>query len=227
MAKEITQDIEKFIEKQSEPMAGSLHLIGAILAIAALVILVKAAAETGEPKKIVSFTIFGVGLILVYVSSTLYHLLSLEPKTKSVLRRLDHSMIYLLIAGSYTPLCLVALPGSWGWSLLGVVWGLALIGILIKSKNIQIKAWLSTIVYLAMGWLILIAFVPLFKVLSTAGIFWLFAGGIAYTSGTIFFGLGKILPRKSKFWMHEIWHLFVMAGSFSHFWLMLQYVVYL
>jgi len=217
--------IEKLIEKQREPISGVLHLIGAVLSIGALVFLVTTAAETGEIKKIYSVTIFGLSLIFAYIASTLYHLIYLAPKEKGIFRQIDQSMIYILIAGTYTPICLIALTGSWGWSLLSIVWSLTIIGVIIKIKNIPTADWLSTTIYLLMGWMILIVFPLLLETVPIVGIAWLVIGGIFYTTGTIFYGLDKVLPKKRKFWMHEIWHLFVMAGSFCHFWLVLKYIL--
>lgn len=136
-------------------------------------------------------------------------------------------MIYVLIAGTYTPICLVPLRGGWGWSIFGVIWGLAILGIILKTTSKKIKGWFSALFYILIGWLILIAFLPLMESLPAHGLGWLVAGGISYTLGTIFFGLDHIVPRTRWFGMHEVFHLFVIGGSFSHFWVMFKYVLYI
>lgn len=211
--------------KEKEPISGLLHLLGLGLSVAALIILIVVATKTGSSKKIISGIIFGLSLIFVYLASTIYHLFALEPKAKNILKRIDHSMIFILIAGTYTPVCLIALRGGWGWSFFGIAWGLALIGIIIKGIDLKISGWLSTIIYIMMGWMIVIAIWPLINSLSLTGLLWLAAGGIIYTLGTIFYGLDRVIAKKRPFWMHEIWHLFVMAGSFTHFWMILKYVL--
>jgi len=212
-------------QKEKELISGLLHLLGFGLSVAALIILIVVATKTDSSRKIISVIIFGLSLIFVYLASTIYHLFLLKPKTKNILKRIDHSMIFILIAGTYTPVCLIALRGGWGWSFFGIAWGLALIGVIIKGIDLKISGWLSTIIYIMMGWMIVIAIWPLINSLSLAGLLWLAAGGIIYTLGTIFYGLDRIIPKKRPFWMHEIWHLFVMAGSFAHFWMILKYVL--
>lgn len=184
------------------------HGLGAALSIAALVGMILAA--NGEPYKVVSASVFGATLVLLYLSSTLYHSFT-GPRVKALFQLFDHACIYLLIAGSYTPLTLVSLRGPWGWSLLCVVWFLAIAGVLMKSFFAGKKDhWISTALYIAMGWIVVVAAGPLFKSLSGGGIAWLVAGGLFYTLGTIFFAWRK-LPYN-----HAIWHLFVLAGSACH-----------
>jgi len=192
-----------------EELASSVtHGVGVALSIAALVGMLLAAK--GEPYKVVSASVFGGTLILLYLSSTLYHAFS-GPRVKALFQLFDHACIYLLIAGSYTPLTLVSLRGPWGWSLLCVVWFLALAGVIIKSFFASKKDhWISTVLYIAMGWIAIIAIGPMMKTLAPAGIAWLVAGGLCYTLGTIFFAWRK-LPYN-----HAIWHLFVLAGSGCH-----------
>jgi len=185
------------------------HGFGAALAIAALVVMVVFAAMEGSARHVVSVTIFGSMLVLLYLMSTLYHALR-GPRVKRVFRILDHSSIYLLIAGTYTPFCLVTLRGPWGWSLFGVIWGLAALGIVFKSVFGHRWEILSGIVYLAMGWIVVIAIVPLWRALPGGGLFWLFGGGFFYTTGMIFYAWDR--PP----FCHAIWHLFVLAGSASH-----------
>ncbi|AIZ35281.1 hemolysin III family protein [Pseudomonas parafulva] len=186
------------------------HLFGALLAAVGAIWLVVIAGLQGDPWKIVSFSIYGFTLLLLYSISTLYH--STRGRTKVIMRKLDHLSIYLLIAGSYTPFCLVSLRGPWGWSLFGVVWGLALIGMLQEIKPRSEARILSIIIYAVMGWIVLVAVDPLLRQLGTAGFTWLAAGGVLYTVGIIFFAFDS----RFRHW-HGIWHLFVIAGSLMHF----------
>ena len=212
--------------KVKDPISGGSHLIGVLLSITGLALLVYYAAIHGSTWHIVSFSIFGASLILLYTASTLYHLLSLSARATTILRRLDHMMIYVLIAGTYTPICLIPLRGVWGWSMLGSIWGIALAGIVLKGVWKEAPRWLSTTFYLAMGWLVLITIVPLARSIPPGGMAWLAAGGIFYTIGGIIYALKKpnFLPG---FGFHEIFHFFVLLGSFSHFWLMYRYILYL
>lgn len=194
------------------------HLIGAAAALAGLVVLVVLASLQGDPWKIVSFSIYGTTLLLLYVFSTLYH--SLRGKAKRVFQKLDHLAIYLLIAGTYTPFTLVTLRGAWGWSIFGVVWGLAVLGIIIDSLHIKGRRILPLIIYLLMGWLCLIALGPLLRALPVPGFLWLLLGGILYTGGLVFYILDERVPH-----FHGIWHLFVLGGSVSHYLTMLFYVL--
>ncbi len=192
------------------------HLIGASLALAGLAVLVVLASLKGDPWKIVSFSIYGVTLVALYLFSTLYH--SVRGASKKVFQKIDHSAIYLLIAGSYTPFALVTLRGAWGWSLFGVIWGLALFGI-IQDTLAPGRRILSVVIYLLMGWLALVALRPLAHALPGAGMAWLVAGGVFYTTGVLFYALDK----KMSFG-HEIFHLFVLAGSVCHYLTILLYV---
>ncbi|KNX76120.1 hemolysin III [Pseudomonas sp. 250J] len=186
------------------------HLVGAVLACIGAVWLIVVAGLQGDPWKIVSFSIYGFTLLLLYSISTLYH--STRGRAKRVMRKLDHLSIYLLIAGSYTPFCLVSLRGPWGWSLFGVVWGLALIGMLQEIKPRSEARILSIVIYALMGWIVLVAVKPLLHSLGGAGFAWLAAGGVFYTVGIIFFAFDS----RFRHW-HGIWHLFVIAGSLMHF----------
>ena len=194
------------------------HLIGATLALTALVVLVVFASLQGDVWKVVSFSIYGTSLFLLYTLSTLYH--SLRGRAKEIFQKLDHIAIYLLIAGSYTPFTLVTLRGSWGWSLFGIVWGLAIIGIIVDSLHRKGLRVMQLIIYFLMGWLILVAMYPLVQSLPTGGLVWLVIGGLFYTSGIAFYALDKKLR-----YAHGIWHLFVLAGSISHFFSILFYVL--
>ena len=188
-------------------------------------LLVVFAAEVDDVWRVTSFSLFGASLILVYCSSTFYHIMPKETRRKEILRRVDHAMIYFLIAGTYTPVALVLLRGGWGWSLFGIIWGLAIIGVIWKLANWRMPSWLSNIIYLLLGWLIAIAVIPLLHAISLTGFLWLLGGGLSYSVGVIFFGLGAKLPEKKWFGMHEVFHLFVMLGSFCHWWMMFWYIV--
>jgi hemolysin III len=194
------------------------HLVGALLACLGAIWLLVLAALDGSPAKIVSVAIYGLSLILLYSISTLYH--SLRGRAKVVMRKLDHLSIYLLIAGSYTPFCLVALAGPWGWTLFGIVWGLAVIGMLQEIKPRSEARVLSLVIYAVMGWIVLVAVKPLLAALGGAGFAWLLAGGICYTVGIVFF----VFDDRFRHW-HGIWHIFVMVGSLLHFIAILFYVI--
>jgi len=194
------------------------HLVGALLALAGSVFLITLATLGGDPWKVVSVSVYGLTLVLLYSFSTLYH--SLRGRAKDILRELDHHGIYLLIAGSYTPFCLVTLRGPWGWSLFGVVWALALLGILQELRPQTGERLLSVVIYVLMGWVILVALLPLLHALGPAGFAWLAAGGLFYTVGIVFYALDTRLTHA-----HGVWHLFVIAGSACHYVAILRYVL--
>ncbi|MCD5971304.1 PAQR family membrane homeostasis protein TrhA [Pseudomonas quasicaspiana] len=186
------------------------HLVGAVLALIGAVWLLAIASLQGDIWKIVSVAIYGVTLVSLYSASTVYH--SVRGRAKTIMQKVDHFSIYLLIAGSYTPFCLVTLRGPWGWTLFGVVWGLAVIGILQEIKPRSEARIMSIVIYAVMGWIVLVAVKPLIAALGTAGFTWLAAGGALYTIGIIFFAY----DTRFRHW-HGIWHLFVIAGSLLHF----------
>jgi hemolysin III len=186
------------------------HGIGALLAVAGLVVLIVMAAIHGSVWHIVSFSIFGTTLVLLYFASTLYHSLT-HVKAKSVFHKFDHISIYLLIAGTYTPFCLTALRGWIGWTVLGVVWSCAILGAVLKAISVGKRIKLSTVLYILMGWVILVAIQPLYKAMPFNGFLFLIAGGISYTIGTIFF------IRNQVKYNHSVWHVFVLGGSVLHF----------
>ena len=194
------------------------HLVGALLALVGAIVLIVLAVMGGDPWKIVGVTIYGVTLFMLYSFSALYH--SMRGHAKDILRELDHHGIYLLIAGSYTPFCLVTLRGAWGWSLLGVVWGLALIGSLQELRTIGKARILSVVIYIVMGWVAMVALVPLLYALGPAGFSWIAAGGVLYTVGIVFYALDARVTHA-----HGIWHLFVIAGSIAHYVAILHYVL--
>jgi len=203
---------------RGERLNSITHLLGSVFALIGLIVLVIRAALAGDPWKIISFSIFGITLVVLYISSALYH--SIRGASKKLFQKFDHSAIYLLIAGSYTPFTLVTLRGVWGWSLFGVVWGLAVIGILQDVLFAKRKHILSVVIYLMMGWIAMVAIRPLSRALPGAGMILLVAGGLFYTIGIVFYALDK------KFvYSHGIWHLFVLAGSVCHYFTILLYVV--
>ena len=204
--------------KKGERFNSISHVIGAAAALAGLVVLVVAASLQGDPWKIVSFSIYGATLVLLYASSALYH--SLRGKTKDLFQKIDHHAIYLLIAGTYTPFTLVTLRGTWGWALFGVIWGLAVLGIIVDSLPQKGLRILPVVIYLLMGWLILMALKPLLQALPFMGFVWLLAGGLFYTGGVVFYALDKKVRH-----FHGIWHLFVVAGSLCHYLTVLFYVL--
>ncbi len=194
------------------------HGIGALLAVAGLVLLIVFASIYGNTWHVVSFSIYGSTLVLLFLASTLYHSIQ-KPEAKRILRIIDHSAIYLLIAGTYTPFTLVTLQGVQGWVLFGVIWGLALLGIIYKVLFINRLVVVSTLFYLLMGWLIVFSIRDLFHGLSVNGIILLGAGGLCYTLGMIFYA------GRDRLLMHAIWHLFVLGGSICHFFAILFYVL--
>lgn len=194
------------------------HGIGVALAIAALVLLIVYAVIYGDVWHVVSFSIYGSSLVLLYLASTLYHGFQ-NPGVKRILRIIDHSAIYLLIAGTYTPFMLVTLRGTQGWVMFGIIWGLAVIGILYKAFFINKHAVISTLFYLAMGWMIVFSIKDLLQNLPLNGIIFLAAGGLSYTLGMVFYA------GRDKLLRHAVWHLFVLGGSICHFFSILYYVL--
>ena len=194
------------------------HLFGALFALTGAVWLIVIAAASGDLLKTVSVTVYGLTLVTLYSISTIYH--RVRGRAKRVLRKLDHLSIYLLIAGSYTPFCLITLRGPWGWSLFGIIWSLAAIGMLQEIKPRSEARVMSLVIYAVMGWIVLVAIQPLLENLGTAGFVWLAAGGVFYTVGIIFFAFDE----RFRHW-HGIWHLFVIAGSLMHYIAILFYVV--
>ena len=204
-----------------EPVNGATHLVGLLLAGAGTILLLRMAQG---PSELVAFGVYGAALILLFGASTLYHTLTVPDRTGRALRTLDHIAIYFLIAGTYTPVALVTLRGHLGWTLLAAVWLIALAGIPFKLFFLDAPVWLSTGTYLAMGYLALIAVVPIARAVSFAGLAWLIAGGLAYTVGAVVYARQRPDPFPGRFGHHEIWHLLVLAGSGCHFAFMLYHV---
>ena len=211
----------------NEPVSSLTHFAAAILSVAGLTMLVVFSSLYGSIEKTVGFSIFGAGLILLYVASAVYHFISRESRAKAIFKIIDYSMIYVLIASTYTPLMLALPHASLGWALFGIIWGLALVGIVFKISLNTERDWLSPTLFIFMGWLSLITIPILLRSVPLIGIWWLVAGGLFYTAGVVFFALEKRFPRTGWFGMHEVFHLFVMGGSFSHFWFMFRYVLYM
>jgi len=201
-----------------EVASSATHGLGVVLSISALIILTTLAARSGDIWRVVSFSIYGSTLIIMYLSSVLYHSFQ-EPGIKRVFRYLDHSSIYLLIAGTYTPFTMINLRGTWGWTLFGIIWGLAAFGLLMTVLGVGRSRVLASLVYIGMGWLVVVAIKPLLEAVPPGGIAWLVAGGLFYTLGVVFY-VWKRLPFN-----HAIWHLFVLGGSVCHFFAILFYVL--
>jgi hemolysin III len=209
---------EPFYTPGEEIAHAVTHGVGLVLSIAGLAVLVAAASVRGDAWHVVGCAVFGATLVMLYTASTLYHSIR-HQRAKRVLRQLDHAAIYFLIAGSYTPFTLVSLRGGWGWTLLALVWGLAVLGITLQVTKPSVRRRPSVPIYLAMGWLVVIAFGPLVRSLESQGLLLLVLGGFAYTVGLVFYAWRR-LPYN-----HAVWHLFVLAGSVCHFACVLGYVI--
>jgi hemolysin III len=210
-----------------EPVNALSHMAGSLASIAGLTLMVVMAAVKADAWHVVSFAIFGTTLVFMYTASFLYHGLQLSAKTLAIFRRIDHIMIFMVIAGSYTPLCLVPLRGPWGWSLFGIIWGFAGVGIILKLFWMNIPRWISTLIYLGMGWLCMVAVYPLVQILEPAPLLWLALGGLFYSLGALVYIFKKPDPFPKVFGFHEIWHICVLLGSACHFWLVFGYLTYL
>lgn len=208
----------KFYDRKEEILNIITHGIGIVLSIIALVLLVYYANKTGTVWHVVSFSIFGSSLILLYSASTIYHA-SKNPQWREKLNIIDHSAIYVLIAGTYTPFCLVTLNGTVGWIIFGVSWGIALVGIVLKLFYTGRYERASTVAYVLMGWIIIFAVKPLVENLPVNGLIWLLMGGIFYTIGAVLYSFKKLKYN------HAIFHVFVLLGSFSHFMAIFFYVL--
>lgn len=203
-----------------EPFNGLSHLAGALLSCVALVALI--VWSKGDNWKVTSFAIYGASLIILYMASALYHLLPVGPEMREMLRRFDQCAIYLLIAGSYTPVCLVPMRGPWGWTYLCISWSIALVGIVTQIFWPKMPIWLHIVLYSIMGWQAIFGFHALTHSLSPAAVRWLFGGGIIYTIGAVVFATERPRLWPKVFGFHELWHVFVLAGSAAHFMVMLS-----
>lgn len=210
-----------------DPGSAITHFIGMLMAIfAAVPLLIKAAHEPGR-LYVISLAIYAVSLILLYAASTTYHTFDLSEKINTMLKKIDHMMIFILIAGSYTPICLLVLKGRVGMILLSLVWGIAIVGILIKAFWVFCPKWVSSVLYIGMGWTCVLAFTQILNSMSPAAFGWLLAGGIIYTIGGVIYALKLPIfnSRHKNFGSHEIFHLFVMGGSACHFIVMYAYLL--
>ena len=214
-------------EHVKDPGSAITHFIGMLMAIFAAVPLLFKAAREQNPVCLGSILVYAASLILLYAASTTYHTFNRSPKVNTILKKIDHMMISVLIAGSYTPICLLVLGGRTGVMLLAIVWSIALAGILIKAFWVYCPKWVSSVLYIGMGWTCVLAFTQILNRLSRAGFFWLLIGGIIYTAGGVIYALK--LPvfngRHRYFGSHEIFHLFVMGGSICHFIVMYSFVL--
>lgn len=209
-----------------EPGSAITHFIALMMAVfAAVPLLVKAGVQSGQ-ESFLAMAIFMGSMILLYGASATYHSVDLTGKSLRIFRKLDHMMIFVLIAGSYTPICLIVLGGKLGYTLLALVWGIAAVGMIVKACWITCPKWFSSVIYIAMGWVCVLVFGPLLKTLSLPAFLWLLAGGIIYTVGGVIYALKlPIFNAKHKsFGSHEVFHLFVMGGSICHFIFMYLYV---
>lgn len=212
--------------KIKDPGSALTHFIGMLLALFAAVPLLVKASHTPDHTHVATLAIFIISMILLYSASTTYHTFDISPKVNQTLRKIDHMMIFVLIAGTYTPVCIEILGGKTGWSMLALVWGIAAIGILINALWITCPKWFSSLIYIAMGWICVLAFSRIVAALPPAAFGWLLAGGIIYTVGGVIYALK--LPifnnRHKNFGSHEIFHLFVMGGSLCHYIMMYAFV---
>ena len=213
--------------KLKDPGSAITHGIALLLAVTGAIPLIIKAARSYDVIHIVALSVFILTMILLYAASTTYHTFNISKKVNTILKKIDHMMISVLIAGSYTPICLLVLGGRMGWILLAIVWGFAIAGILIKAFWVFCPKWVSSVLYIGMGWTCVLAFTQLLNSLSPAGFGWLLAGGIIYTVGGVIYALKlPIFNRKHKnFGSHEIFHLFVMGGSLCHFVVMYAFVL--
>lgn len=211
--------------KIKEPVNALTHLAGALLSAAALVWMIVKGVSNGSTLQVVSAVIFGLSLIALYTASTVYHWVPSSENLHAILRRVDHSMIYILIAGTYTPVCLIALKGTLGWTLFGIVWGLAILGIVMKLVWFNAPRWLYTSFYLILGWMAIFFIVPLYKSLPLQGFVWLLIGGLSYSVGSIIYATKSKRLQFSVFGFHEIFHLFVLGGSFAHYLMIEKFIL--
>ena len=213
------------MKKIKDPVSALTHFIGFLAAVPCTIILIYTAAKEATPTHVISMAVFGAALISLYAASSIYHTLNISEKATAILRRVDHMMIFVLIAGTYTPVCLLPLRGPWGWSILVLVWGSAIAGIALKALWMDAPRWLSSMLYVLMGWLVMIAFVPLINSVPAGGIALMVSGGVTYTLGAVIYALKRPKFNFKFFGFHELFHLFVMAGSAFHVVFMFKYMI--
>lgn len=215
--------MKKYIFPIREPFNAYTHLFGAIVALAGTVLLILDSTIDPVSYKL-SFIVYGITVFLMFASSALYHTVRVSERTEEIYRMIDHIMIYLVIAGSYTPICAIALDGEWRLGMLIGIWIFAVAGVLKKIFWLNAPRWFSTGLYLLMGWIAIIIFPQIWDVVPKGFSFWIIIGGLFYTIGAIIYGLKKPDPAPSWFGHHGIWHLFVIGGAFSHFWAIYNYL---
>ncbi|MGY0372191.1 PAQR family membrane homeostasis protein TrhA [Clostridium sp. JNZ J1-5] len=215
------------MSKFREPVSGLTHMLGAIISLIGMIVLIKyeKTIPGSTPLALTAVIMFGLSLILLYTASTVYHLVKSSDKVIKLLRRLDHSMIYVLIAGTYTPVCLIALHGKLRWIMFISIWSFALLGILFKMIWFNSPRWLSTLFYVLMGWIAVFIISPLSKAININGVIWLITGGLFYTIGAVIYATKWPKIKSKVFGFHEIFHLFVLAGSFCHYLMVFKYVL--
>lgn len=231
MEMQCTRRLEEIMKhfKLKDPGSAITHFIGMMMAMFAATPLILRAMHAPDTVHVISLSIFIVSMILLYAASTTYHTFDLSERTNKILKKLDHCMIFVLIAGSYTPICLIVLHGRTGFMLLALVWSIAILGIIFKLCWVTCPKWVSSVLYIAMGWVCVLAFTQILNSLPAAAFNWLLAGGIIYTVGGIIYALKLPIfnAHHKYFGSHEIFHLFVMAGSICHFIMMFEYVAVL
>ncbi|MGB8212661.1 MAG: hemolysin III family protein [Anaerolineales bacterium] len=203
------------LSKLREPVNGLTHLGGAIAAFFGLIVML--VTGWGGPAKIVSVLVYGIGLIVMFSASATYHIAKVKPAVLQTLRKMDHSAIFLLIAGTYTPFCLIAFTGFWRWGLLAIIWVIAALGILVKIFYINSPRWLHTGIYVVMGWLCILAAPQMASVHPFSAVVWLIVGGVIYTFGAVVYATKIFNFTPGKFGFHEVWHIFVLLGALAHF----------
>lgn len=210
-----------------QPVSGLSHLMGAILALVGLIWMVSESLQEGSVSKLIPSVVFGVSMVMLFLASALYHLLPVSEARLKFLRKIDHSSIYVFIAGSYTPICLLLLKDGKGPWIFGAVWGLAFLGVAFKFWRAKGEGsrWMRSGLYLAMGWLSVLIMPDLWRALPPGGIAWLIAGGLVYSLGAVVYALRWPDPFPEVFGFHEVWHLFVLGGSFCHFWMVKNYLL--
>lgn len=209
----------RLTDKLREPLSGLTHCLGALMAAAAAAAL---CLRARTPLELAAYLVFGAGMVGLYTASTLYHWLPVSPEAQRRLRRIDHSMIFIYIAATYTPICAVALGTPLGWTVLWLIWSLALLGVILKIFWLEAPRRLSTALYVIMGWIALGVLPPLTRAIGLSGVLWLLGGGLMYTAGAVIYALKR--PNMGPLGFHEIFHLFVIAGSACHFWTIYRYI---
>lgn len=212
-------------KKLREPVNALTHLIGALLAIIGLVVLlIETIKNNPSLHSIIAIIIFGISMILLYAASGIYHMVVGSERLIHHLKKVDHSMIYILIAGTYTPFCILGLEGAWKWTLISIIWSFAIVGVMLSIFYIDMPRFIKTALYIIMGWLAIFAIYPLYLAISFSGVLWLILGGVVYTIGGIIYGMKK--PNFSlRFGSHELFHICVMLGTSFHYWAILRYII--